>query len=110
MSMKRFTYMILSVGMMGLIACGPSAEEKAAAEKAKQDSIAAAQKMIDDSIAAVNAAAEKAMQDSMNMAMEKAKADSIAASEAAIKNKARPKKTNEQKIQENKKIAKKEKG
>jgi hypothetical protein len=107
--MKRITYLFLAGGFAAMVACGPSAEEKAAIEKAKQDSIAAAQKMIDDSIATVNAAAQKAMQDSMNMAMEKAKQDSIAASEVAIKKKARPK-TNAQKIQENKKIAKKEKG
>ena len=94
--MKRFTYMILSLAVAGLVACGPSAEEKAAAEKAKQDSIAAAQKMVDDSIAAANAAAEKAIQDSL---AQKAIADSIAASEAAIKNKAKPK-TREQKKQE----------
>jgi len=106
--MKRFTYMILSAAIAGLVACGPSAEEKEAAEKAKQDSIAAAQKMIDDSISAV-AAMEKAMQDS-TIAAERAKSDSItAASEAAAKKKARPK-TNEQKMEEDRKVQKKEKG
>jgi hypothetical protein len=85
--MKRITSMILAAGMFAFVACGPSAEEKAAAEKAKQDSIAAVQKMVDDSIAAANAAAaEIAMQDSINAAMEKAKADSIEA--AAAKKKA----------------------
>ena len=107
--MKRITTMMLAVGMLAFVACGPSAEEKAAIEKAKQDSIAAAQKMVDDSIAAANAAMEKARMDSMNMAMEKMKADSIAAAEA--KKSARPKpKTNEQKMKEDAKILKKEKG
>ena len=106
--MKRFTYMILSVAVASLIACGPSAEEKAAAEKAKQDSIAAAQKMVDDSIASANAAAEKAIQDSI---AQKAMADSLAASEAAAKKSARPKpKTNQQKMEEDRKVLKKEKG
>jgi hypothetical protein len=104
--MKRFTYMILSLAVAGLVACGPSAEEKAAAEKQRQDSIAAAQKMVDDSIAAANAAAEKAMQDSI---AQKAMADSIAASEAIVKKKARPK-TNEQKMEEDRKKQMKEKG
>ena len=89
--MKRIYYLILSAGIISLIACGPSAEEKAAAEKAKQDSIAAAQKMIDDSVAAATAAAEKAMQDSINMAMQKAKDDSIAAAAEAKKHAAKPK-------------------
>lgn len=92
--------MILAAGMLAFVACGPSAEEKAAAEKAKQDSVAAAQKMVDDSIAAANAAAaQQAMQDSINMAMEKAKADSI---EAAAKKKAnapKPKTKIEKKIE-----------
>ena len=106
--MKRFTYMILSVAVASLVACGPSAEEKAATEKAHQDSIAAAQKMIDDSIASANAAAEKAIQDSI---AQKAMADSLAASEAAAKKSARPKpKTNEQKMEQDRKVLKKEKG
>ena len=107
--MKRIITIMLAAGMLTFVACGPSAEEKAAAEKMKQDSIASAQKMVDDSIAAVNAAAEKAAQDAM-MAAEQAKADSIAMAEAAKKHAVKPKKTNDQKIQENKKIAKKEKG
>jgi hypothetical protein len=102
-SMKRFTYMILSVAVASMVACGPSAEEKAATEKAKQDSIAAAQKMVDDSITSANAAAEKAIQDSL---AQKAMADSIAASEATIKHKAKPKpKTQEEKKKEETKKA-----
>lgn len=109
--MKRITLMILAAGMFAFVACGPSAEEKAAAEKAKQDSVAAAQKMVDDSIAAANAAAaQQAMQDSINMAMEKAKADSIAAAESK-KHASKPKpKTNEQKVKEDMKVLKKQKG
>lgn len=63
--MKKLFSLLVIAGMLAVVACGPSAEEKAAKEKAKQDSIAAAQKAIDDSIAAV------------------AKADSIAAAEKA---------------------------
>ncbi len=63
--MKKLFSLLVIAGMLAVVACGPSAEEKAAKEKAKQDSIAAAQKAIDDSIAAVAtadsiAAAEKA--------------------------------------------------
>ena len=105
--MKRITTMILAAGMLTFVACGPSAEEKAAAEKAKQDSIAAAQKMVDDSIAAANAAAAaKATQDSLNAAMEKAKADSIAAAEEKKKAHApKPKTIIEKKKEEVKKSA-----
>ncbi|MEO0312414.1 MAG: hypothetical protein RIQ89_2071 [Bacteroidota bacterium] len=77
---------------VAVVACGPSAEEQKAMEQKKQDSIAAAQKMIDDSMAAVNAAAEaseKAMADSMAAVAAKAAADSVAAAEAAAK-KAKP--------------------
>ncbi len=96
--------------LMAIVACGPSAEEKAAMEKARQDSIAAAQKAVEDSIAAVNAAAaEKAKQDSTNMAnMEKARQDSA---EAAAKKLSKPKpKTNEQKKKEDMNILRKQKG
>ena len=100
---------MLLAGMLSFYACGPSAEEKAAAEKAKQDSIAAVQKHTDDSLAAV-AAAEKAKQDSIAnaAAAEKAKADSLAA--ASSKKKAPAKKTNEQKVKEDKKVLQKQKG
>ncbi len=52
--MKKLFALLLSAGIFAIVACGPSAEEKAAAEKATQDSIAAAQA---DSIAAAEAAA-----------------------------------------------------
>ena len=84
--MKKFLSILLVAGITALVACGPSAEEKAAMEKAKQDSIAMVQKAYDDSVAAVNKAAEeKAKQDSIATAnMEKARQDSI---EAASKKK-----------------------
>jgi hypothetical protein len=76
------------------ISCGPSAEEKAAAEQHVKDSIAMAEQAIQDSIMAVqqkatedSLAAVKAVEDSL--AMVKAIEDSIAA--AKPKPKAKPK-------------------
>ena len=66
--MKKVLSMILFAGMLSMTACGPSAEEKAAQEKQKQDSIAAAD-------AAKKAAEEAAKQDSIAKA--KHKEDSI---------------------------------
>ena len=85
--MKKVLSIIAVAGMTAIVACGPSAAEKA--EKMKQDSIhkadsisalAAAAKKKDDSIAAVKAKDEAAM---------KMKADSIAAAAHAdsVKNK-----------------------
>lgn len=54
--MKKVFSTLLVAGVIALVACGPSAEDKAAAEKAAQDSIAASQ--------ATNEQA--AMQDSAN--------------------------------------------
>jgi hypothetical protein len=77
--MKKLLSILLSAGIVMLIACGPSAEEKAAAEKAVQDSIAKVQKAQEDSMAAAQQAAmEKAKADS-TAAVEKMKADSVAA-------------------------------
>jgi len=78
--MKHILRLMVIAGFATMVACGPSAEEKAA-EQARLDSLKA------DSIAKVEAARldsikaveMQAMQDSM----EKAKADSIAAAEAA---------------------------
>ena len=67
--MKKLLTLVIAGGMLAFYACGPSAEEIAAKEKAKQDSIHAA-----DSVAAAQAAA-----------IEKAKQDSIAVVEAAAK-------------------------
>jgi len=50
--MKKILTLVAVAGMFTFYACGPSAEEKAAKEKAKQDSIA--------SVEAANAAAEAA--------------------------------------------------
>ena len=53
--MKKVLSIALVAGMFSFVACGPSQQEKEAAEKAKQDSIAAA--MAQDSMAAAAAAA-----------------------------------------------------
>ncbi|HRY33477.1 MAG TPA: hypothetical protein P5531_10965 [Bacteroidales bacterium] len=77
--MKKIFMLFIVAGMFSFLACGPSAEEKAAAEKARQDSInAVIEKAKADSIAAV----EQARADSM-AAAEQARQDSIAAAEAA---------------------------
>ncbi len=56
--MKKVFSTLLVASMFAIVACGPSAEDKAAAEKATQDSITAAEQ-------AQQAAAEQAvMQDS----------------------------------------------
>ena len=62
--MKKILSLTLLAGMIAFSACGPSAEEKAATEKATQDSIAAAEAM---------------MKEAEAQAMEAAKADSMAA-------------------------------
>jgi len=64
--MKKVLSTLMAVGFIAIVACGPSAEEKAAAEKATQDSIEAANQ-------AENAMMEaNAMQDSANMMMDSA--------------------------------------
>lgn len=91
--MKKLLSILLSAGVVMLIACGPSAEEKAAAEKHIQDSLAAVQKHTEDSTMAAQAAAEKARQDSTAAAaMEKMKQDSIEAAAKKTTKKATPKK------------------
>lgn len=42
-NMKKVLVLLLSAGIFAFVACGESAEQKAAKEKAMQDSIAAAQ-------------------------------------------------------------------
>ena len=83
--MKKLFTLVAVAGMFTFTACGPSAEEKAAMEKAKQDSIAAVEaanaaaeaakaQAIADSTAAYAAAEEakaKAMQDSIDAAAAK---------------------------------------
>ena len=73
-TMKKLLGLALIAGMFTFVACGPSAEEKANAEKAVQDSIAAAdaQKAAEEEAART----EQAMQDSIAAAA--AMADSTA--------------------------------
>jgi len=54
--MKKVLFTLLVGCMLAVVACGPSAEEKAKMEQAKQDSIAK------DSMAAAQAAAQAASQ------------------------------------------------
>ncbi len=100
--MKKVFSILLAASIATFVACGPSAEEKAAMEKAKQDSIATVQKAYDDSVTTVNAAAaEKARQDSMASAnMEKARQDSAT---AASKKKPAVKTPTQKKVEEAKK-------
>ena len=80
--MKKILTLVLLAGMASFYACGPSAEQKAAAEKAKQDSIAAAESV---NKAAMEATMQ-AQNDSLKMAeAEKAMADSAAKSKPADK-------------------------
>ena len=90
--MKKLFSLLVVAGALTFVACGPSAEEKAAAEKAKQDSIAAVEQAKADSIALI----EKATADSI-AAVEKAKADSLALALEAEKNK--PAKSNKPKVE-----------
>lgn len=83
--MKKVLTVLVVAGMASFLACGPSAEEIAKKEKARQDSIAAVEKekAKQDSIAAAEAEAA---------AKEQARQDSIAKAEEAAKK--GPKKTN----------------
>lgn len=70
--MKKVLSTVFVAGMLAFIACGPSADEKAADEKAAADSAAAAEQ-------AVKAAAEQqTMQDSVNMMQNAATTDTTA--------------------------------
>jgi len=64
--MKKLFTVLAIASMATFIACGPSAEEKAAQEKRIQDSIAAAEAAIEqakqDSIAAAQASADTTAQ------------------------------------------------
>ena len=75
--MKKTITIFALAGITFLSACGPSAEELAKKEQATKDSIAAVEKARQDSLDAANK--ELAMQDSLAAA---AKADSLAAAEA----------------------------
>ena len=76
--MKKVLTLVAFAGMMAFVACGPSEAEKAAKEKAKQDSIALAEKAKATQDSIVKATAEKAKQDSIAKVAEAAKQDSIA--------------------------------
>ena len=62
--MKKVLSTLMVAAIVGLMACGQSAEDKAAAEKAMQDSIAQAEK------ASGSMQEAAAMQDSANMMMD----------------------------------------
>lgn len=95
--MKKLLSLIAVAAMFAFVACGPSAEEKAAQEKAIQDSLAQVEaQRVQDSIAA-----EQAKQDSIAAAEQQRIQDSIAAAEAA-----KPKKGKKQSFFEAKKIEK----
>ena len=85
--MKKLFTLVAAASIFTFVACGPSAEEKAAAEKAKQDSIAS----VEQAKAAEEAAKAQAIADSTTAyaAAEeqkaKAAADSVAAAEASKK-------------------------
>jgi outer membrane biosynthesis protein TonB len=102
--MKKILSLVIVAGFATLIACGPSAEEKAAAEKARQDSINAVMaQMSADSMAAAQASMEKAHADSVSAAMA---ADSIAKAQSAKKGskpKPKPMTKDEKKVEEAKK-------
>ncbi len=69
--MKKVFAMLVIAGMVGFVACGPSAEEKA--EKARQDSITMA-----DSLANVAAEQARIADSTAKAEVEAAHADSIA--------------------------------
>jgi hypothetical protein len=72
--MKKIFTILSFAAITAFYACGPSAEDKAAAEQARQDSIAAAAQADAES----EAAAAQAMQDSIQMAEQNASADTAA--------------------------------
>ncbi len=90
--MKKINFLLLIACIVSLSACGPNAEEKAAAEKAKQDSIAAVDKANQD---VINAGIEQAKQDSMKAAeVDAEKAKQALAAKAATEEKVKVQKVN----------------
>jgi hypothetical protein len=77
--MKKLLSLIAVAGIFAFVACGPSAEEKAAAEQKIQDSIAQVEQT---RIEEEQAAAEQAVNDSIAAAEQQRIQDSIAAAEA----------------------------
>jgi hypothetical protein len=111
--MKKVFTLIAAASMFTFVACGPSAEEKAAKEKATQDSIAA----VEAAKAAEEAAKAQAITDSTNAynAAKEAEAKRVADSTAEYEaNKGKGGKTKpksvEQKVKENKKELNKDRG
>ncbi len=76
--MKKSLTILAFASALAIAACGPSAEEKAAMEKKKQDSIATVEKAKADEIAAAQMKADQMKKDSIAN-VEKMKQDSIAA-------------------------------
>jgi hypothetical protein len=92
-NMKKVLSLMAIAGFvaMSVIGCGPSAEEKAAAEQRIKDSIAEVERIIAEEAAAVQM---QATQDSLaQVAAQQAIADSIAAADSvkAAQNKPKPK-------------------
>ena len=83
--MKNLLTLTVVAGMLAFTACGPSADDLAAKEKATQDSI----HMADSMAAEAAGMAEKARMDSVaaaeTAAMEKMKQDSIAHADSVAK-------------------------
>ena len=79
--MKKLFTLVAVAGMFTFVACGPSAEEKAAKEKAQQDSIAAveAAKAAEEAAKAQSIADSTAKYGEAQAAKQKAMDDSIAA-------------------------------
>jgi len=98
--MKKLLALLIVAGMASFVACGPSQKELEAKEKAKQDSIAAAEKAKQEADSLAFVEKEKARIDSL-------RADSIAQVDKKKQNQPRPQgnkkpdnKTNEQKVKE----------
>jgi hypothetical protein len=91
--MKKILMMAVFAGFAALTACGPSAEELAAKEKAIQDSINLVEQMRLEAIAAEEAAAAAAEAERLaaEAAAEAAAAELAAAEAAAKKGTAKPK-------------------
>jgi hypothetical protein len=104
--MKKLFSLLVIAGLAAMISCGPSAEEKAAKEKAKLDSIAKVEKekKIADSILMV----EQAKQDSIVKA--KAIEDSIAKAKEQKGNKKPAPKKPVNKITDKKNVKQTDKG
>ena len=89
--MKKSITLVAVAGMFTFVACGPSAEEKAAKEKAKQDSIAAYVMA-----AKVQATADSTAKYDADMKSKMA-ADSVAKAEKPVKGKGKTAKKHKKK-------------